>query len=235
MKLTGYGRREWLTGGCVALAAIIALVLSRSVIGTTWCVTLVALVSLVYFCLAAFFRDPHRIIPEDTNLLVSPADGVIRDIELLKDAEENEFFDGRSVIRVGIFLSVLNVHLNRAHADIEIKDKKYRKGKYHDARSPLASKENEAMTLYCSTTVDDRVFPSIARQISGAIAKRIVCEAEIGDKINKGERFGMIKFGSRTELFLPAEPWMKLAVKVGDKVSAGSSVVASVQSKQTDT
>jgi len=223
-----------LLGGCLALAAVIALVALLPVIGKAWAITLISLVCLDYGCLAAFFRDPYRKVPAESNILVSPADGVIRDIELLKDTDENEFFEGRSVIRVGIFLSVLNVHLNRAHADIEIKDKQYKKGKFHDARSPLASKENEAMTVFCSTKVEERVFPSIIRQISGAIAKRIVCEAEIGDEIKKGARFGMIKFGSRTELFLPAEPWMKLSVKVRDKVYAGSSVIASVVGGKND-
>jgi phosphatidylserine decarboxylase len=118
---------------------------------------------------------------------------------------------------------------------LEVKDKQYRKGKYHDARSPLASKENEAMTIFCESTVEGRTFPLIVRQISGAIAKRIVCEVDVGSKIKKGERYGMIKFGSRTELFLPAEPWMKLSVKVGDKVYAGSSVIASVTPKDSET
>ena len=215
---------------CVLLALFFLLPL----IGRAWGITLASLTCLVYGCMAAFFRDPHRRIPEESNLLVSPADGVVRDIELLKDAEENEFFEGRSVIRVGIFLSVLNVHLNRASCDVDIKDKRYKKGKFHDARSPLASKENESMTLYCSSTFDGRTFPLIIRQISGAIAKRIVCEVEPGDEIKKGERFGMIKFGSRTELFLPAEPWMELSIKVGNKVYAGSSVVASASGKETD-
>jgi phosphatidylserine decarboxylase len=234
MKLTGYGRREWLFGGFVAFGAVVALFLLLPVIGWTWGITLASMICLVYGCLAALFRDPPRIVPEEPNLLVSPADGVVRDIELLKGADENEFFEGRSTIRVGIFLSVLNVHLNRAPCDLEVKEKRYKKGKFHDARSPLASKENESMTIYCSSTIEERTFPLIVRQISGAIAKRIVCEAEVGSEIKKGERFGMIKFGSRTELFLPAEPWMKLSVKVGDKVYAGSSVIASVSGKESD-
>ena len=235
MKLTGYGRKEWLVGGCLAAIAVAGLVLLRPIIGQALAITCISLICVFYGAFAAFFRDPSRKIPVEQNLLISPADGVIRDIELLKDADENEFFEGRSTVRVGIFLSVLSVHLNRAPSDLEVKEKQYRKGKYHDARSPLASKENEAMSIYCESTVEGRTFPLIVRQISGAIAKRIVCPVEVGSEIKRGERYGMIKFGSRTELYLPAEPWMKLSVKVGDKVYAGSSVIANVASKEIET
>lgn len=230
MKLTGYGKKEWLGGGVISLLLIAAFIFCTRYNQALF-YTLAGLTALVYFCVAAFFRDPKRIVPDAGDILVAPADGVIKDIELLKDAEENQFFEGKDTVRVGIFLSVLNVHLNRAPCDIEVKEKKYREGKYHDARSPLASKENEAMTISCISSVNDRKFPLILRQISGAIAKRIVCIADEGTSFKKGERFGMIKFGSRTELFLPAEPWMELKVKIGDKVYAGETVVAKVISE----
>lgn len=227
MKLTGYGKREWFGGGVISLILIAAFIYCTRYNPALF-YTLTGLVCLVYFCVAGFFRDPNRKVPEGDNLLVSPADGVIRDIELLKDAEENQFFEGKDTVRVGIFLSVFNVHLNRAPCDIEVKEKSYREGKYHDARNPLASKENEAMTISCLSSVNDKKFPMIVRQISGAIAKRIVCKADEGKTFAKGERFGMIKFGSRTEIYLPAEPWIELTVKIGDKVCAGETVVAKV-------
>lgn len=231
MKLTSYGSKEWLGGGIIALILFVACLClvyygGQAVIGYS----LAGLVLLIYISVAAFFRDPDRKIPIDSNVLVSPADGVIRDIELLKKAEENTFFDGQGVVRVGIFLSVLDVHLNRAPCNMQVKQKSYRKGKYHDARNPLASKENEAMTISCTASVEDRSFPIIVRQISGAIAKRIVCNVEKGHKLSTGEKFGMIKFGSRTELFIPAEQWITLAVKVGDKVFAGESIIAKITS-----
>jgi len=194
-------------------------------------IAIAAVVALVYFCVAAFFRDPNRRIPEDPAVLISPADGVIRDIELLKNEEENEFFDGKSVVRVGIFLSVLDVHLNRAPCDMEVKKRAYKEGAFHDARNPKASTENESMTVFCEGKAGEHSFPMIIRQISGAIARRIVCEADAGKAYAKGERFGMIKFGSRTELFLPAEPWMHISVKVGDRVFAGETIVAKVVKK----
>jgi len=227
MKLTGYGTKEWLGGGILALI-LIAVFLFCMQWNKTVFALLAGLTALFYFCIAAFFRDPNRKIPEEENILVSPADGVIRDIELLKNEPENQFFEGKDTVRVGIFLSVLNVHLNRAPCDIEVVKTEYREGHYHDARSPLASKENEAMTIFCRSEVKGKTFPAIIRQISGAIAKRIVCKAEPESKYTKGERFGMIKFGSRTELFLPAEPWLEVTVKIGDKVYAGETVVARV-------
>lgn len=230
MKLTKYGLREWFGGGIISFILIgaslgLAFYGEQPVAGYS----LAVFIFLIYFGIAAFFRDPYRKIPSETNVLISPADGVIRDIELLKEAEENKFFDGNGIIRVGIFLSVLDVHLNRAPCDIEVKQKVYRKGKFHDARNSLASKENEAMTIYCNATVDNKSFPIIIRQISGAIAKRIVCLADEGKTFAKGERFGMIKFGSRTELFIPAEQWITLSVKVGDRVFAGKTIIARVK------
>jgi phosphatidylserine decarboxylase len=235
IKLTKYGFREWFGGGVLTLLLLGACMyivygLEQSVTG--W--ILAGFTVLLYFCLAAFFRDPHRVIPEESNVLVSPADGVIRDIELLKETEDNKLFDGQGVVRVGIFLSVLDVHLNRAPCDIKVESKEYKKGKFHDARNPLASKENESMTITCTAKVKGKTFPLAVRQISGAIARRIVCEADEGSVFSKGERFGMIKFGSRTELFVPAEQWITLSVKVGDRVYAGSTAVAAVKTKSVD-
>lgn len=229
MKLTSYGLKEWLGGGILALILIaicfcIVFYWKKPAIGYS----MAGFVVLVYFCLAAFFRDPYRSIPKEENVLVSPADGVVKDIELIKESSENEFFKNQGVVRVGIFLSVLDVHINRAPCELVVEEKNYRKGKYHDARSVLASKENEAMTISCQAEVCGQKFPLMIRQISGAIAKRIVCDVNEGTKLTKGEKFGMIKFGSRTELFIPAEQWMIPSVKVGDKVYAGKTIVARV-------
>lgn len=229
MKLTKYGQKEWLGGGVIATLLILACLyvainFNLPIIGYS----LAGIVGIVYFAIAAFFRDPVRIIPNDPNILISPADGVIKDIELLTESEENNFFDGKSIVRVGIFLSVLDVHLNRAPCDMTIDKKSYRKGKYHDARSPLASKENEAMTVFTEANAGEKTFPMIVRQISGAIAKRIVCKAESGIQYAKGEQFGMIKFGSRTEVYLPAEQWLTLSIDIGDKVYAGTTVIAKI-------
>lgn len=228
MKLTSFGRSEILKiliGDVfsISIAVLIALYLNLVLA----CVLLVMII-IFSMALLAFFRDPIRIIPEDTDILVAPADGVIRDIEKLADCEECEFFDNKPVVRIGIFLSVLDVHINRAPCDVKIEKCVYRKGKYHDARNPLASKENEAMSVFCSASVEYKTFPLVVRQISGAIARRIVCVAKSGATFKKGERIGMIKFGSRTELVLPVEDWMEIKVHVGDRVFAGETIVAGI-------
>ena len=228
MKLTIYGKKEifkiCITGillVCISIWLVIYIAPFTGLI-----LTLITI--LIFSGLLAFFRDPIRVIPSENNLLVSPADGVVRDIEVLTNSEENCFLNCENIIRVGIFLSVLDVHINRAPCDIEVEKCMYRKGKYHDARNPLASKENEAMTIFCTASVKGRKFPLIVRQISGAIARRIVCVADRGAKIEKGVKFGMIKFGSRTELFLPGKEFVKIKVKNGDRVFAGETIIAEI-------
>ncbi len=227
MKLTRYGKREWLGYGMAALVAVCvclstALLLEKPLTGYV----VSGVVIFAYICLAAFFRDPYRVIPENPASLLSPADGVVKDIELVKNSEENSFFSNKGAVRVGIFLSVLDVHINRAPCDLTIVSKKYKPGKFHDARNPLASFENESMTIFCTASVEGKSFPLIMRQISGAIAKRIVCDVKEGAKLAKGQRFGMLKFGSRTEIFIPAEQWLSISVRAGDRVFAGLTTVA---------
>ena len=227
MKLTGYGKKEWLGGG-IAAVIFIAIFIACAQFHQVLFLSLAGITLGLYVCFAGFFRDPNRKIPQTNNILVSPADGVIHDIELLKDVEENQFFEGKDTVRIGIDLSIFNVHLNRVPCDIEVKEKQYSEGQYNNVKTSRAVKENEAMTISCISSVNDRKFPVIIRQISGAAAKRIVCRAEPGMKYRKGDRFGMIKYSSRTELYLPAEPWMDITVKLGDKVSAGETVIAKI-------
>lgn len=228
MKLSGYGRREWLGSGVVAAAlaggcALIA-VFANFHVG----LYLGLLVIAVWLCLAAFFRDPERALPQDPDAITSPADGVIRDIELIRGEGEEfrEHFNGRDMLRIGIFLSVFDVHINRAPCDMSVSFRRYKEGFFHDARDVKASKENESLALGGTGVIGDCSFPIVVRQISGAIARRIVCAAQPGDKLAKGSRYGMIKFGSRTEVFLPAGKDFELEVKVGDRVFAGVSILA---------
>jgi len=228
MKLTHYGIREWLGGGIIFLFLLAGSVLLAVFINLPAGISLSVIFAVSWLALAAFFRDPERTIPVGDRILVSPADGHVRDIETISGKAENEFFGGRDAIRVGIFLSVLDVHLNRAPCQIKVREKIYRKGRYHDARNPLASSENEAMMVVCDANEGGKEFPLLVRQISGAIAKRIVCPVEPGAMFSKGEIYGMIKFGSRTELFFPAGPDFKLTVKLGDRVHAGTSIMAEI-------
>ncbi len=223
-----YGVREWLGSGIIALILIavfifIAVKFQQPVSGSL----LIGFTVIVWLAIAAFFRVPDRVIPQDPALLVSPADGMVKDIELISNCEI-DVFKGMDVVRVGIFLSVLDVHVNRAPCDFMVEYKKYREGKYLDARHSNCAKENEAMTIGGTANAGGMVFPVAVRQISGAIARRIVCPPEIGAKYKKGEIYGMITFGSRTALYLPAEKDIVLSVKVGDRVYSGSSVVGRI-------
>jgi len=164
-----------------------------------------------------FFRDPERRIPEGPGLIVSPADGRVTDIE---EIEEIEVLN-RRVRRVGIFLSVFDVHVNRAPAAGRIVYCAEFEGTYHDARSPAASTHNTARTWGFEC---EGGLLLVVRQITGAIARRIVPWAMLEQNVARGERFGMIRFGSRTEICLPLDA--EIAVRVGQKVQGGSTVLA---------
>ena len=165
---------------------------------------------LAAFCLY-FFRDPERQIPAG-NLCVSPADG--------KVVRVHRETDGRT--RISIFLNIFNVHVNRAPIGGQIRSARYSPGRYRMAHLDAASVENERNTLVIGDT--DGGQPVEVTQIAGLIARRIVCHKAQGDIVRKGERIGLIKFGSRVDVVLGPE-W-DLAIKRGDKVAGGSSVLA---------
>lgn len=163
-----------------------------------------------------FFRDPDRDSPADPEAVVAPADGVV--VEII-ETPETEVVNA-TMRRVAIFLSVLDVHTNRAPLAGEVTYRKHYPGKFFDARSPRATLENESQTWAfrgAGTTL-------VVRQITGAIARRIVAWSNVGDRLAKGERFGMIRFGSRTEVYLPLDS--EITVKVGDRARGGETVVA---------
>lgn len=227
MTLTRYGIREW---GFALVMAIIVLTICFFVCRAGYHVTaavLGAIALLFFFGIAAFFRNPRRSIPAAPDALVSPADGVVKDIGIVEDFNFPPF-NGRAK-RVGIFLSVFNVHVNRAPAELKVESKFYREGRYLDARDAGCIKENEAMTIAGLAKAGGKEFPMAVRQISGAIARRIVCPVEPGRQLAKGEIYGMIKFGSRTELYLPVDDNFEIKVKIGDKVYGGETVIAEVK------
>lgn len=226
MTLTRYGLREWGTAGLITLVILIGCwyLIRHGHPGWGWSVA--AVVVVLFLAFAAFFRNPSRTIPADPAVLVGPADGVVRDIEVVEDFNFSPF-DGKAR-RIGIFLSVLNVHVNRAPAELEVESKFYREGEYLDARNSECAKRNEAMTIAGTATAGGKRFPLAVRQISGAIARRIVCPVDPGRKLRKGEVYGMIKFGSRTELYLPVDGF-EINVKVGDRVYGGETIMATVK------
>jgi phosphatidylserine decarboxylase len=163
-----------------------------------------------------FFRDPPRHDSTADNDLVAPADGTIVAIEDLTDTPH---YDGPTR-RVSIFLSLFNVHINRAPCAGTIRDVTYRSGGFLNAMNPESSDANEANTIRLETEYG----PVTVRQIAGLVARRIVCRRGPGDAVNKGEKFGMIKFGSRTELYLP--PDTEVCVSLKQSVRAGTTCIA---------
>jgi phosphatidylserine decarboxylase len=197
---------RWIFAVLLALAAL-------SLLLTPWLALLfVALIAYTF----AFFRDPERIPPADPDVVVAAADGVVVEIAELEETEVVR----ATMRRVAIFLSVFNVHTNRAPFDGRIIYREHHEGLCLDARNPDCSVKNEAMTW----AFEHPRVTLVVRQVTGAIARRIVGWSRVGDTLQKGERFGMIRFGSRTEVYLPLSA--TVLVKVGDRVAGGSSPIA---------
>ena len=228
MTLTKYGRREWLGSLIIAVILAVFFIWLGNFSGIAILCYLPVVIFIVWLAIAAFFRDPERKVVAQENAFLSPADGTVRDITVLKETDYKDFFNGEPVIKIGIFLSVFNVHLNRAPCDVTAKNVIYKEGKFYDARDARATKENESNALLAEAHISGRSFPIVIKQISGAIAKRIVCPVEVGDTFKKGQRYGMIKFGSRTEIYMPNKDWIKLKVKEGDKLQSALSIVAEI-------
>ena len=171
-----------------------------------------------------FFRDPKRTITSNASEIVSPADGVVDAIEEL---EYSPYYEGPCIC-VSIFLNVFNVHVNRAPDECKIERIEYREGEFRNAMDPTSRQMNESNTLYLDTPNG----PMTVKQISGAIARRIVCVTSEGKHLTKGEKFGMIKFGSRTELYLPMNA--TILVKTGQRVNGGSSNLARIDNTYTE-
>jgi phosphatidylserine decarboxylase len=160
-----------------------------------------------------FFRDPDRTPPADPCAIVSPADGRVVEI-----AQEN--LAGRPVRRVSIFMSPVDVHVNRSPVSGRVRDVVYQKGRFGIASSERASAENEQNVF----TLESAAGPIVVRQIAGLLARRIVFWKRVGDELQRGERVGLIKFGSRVDVLL--DPAVELRVRIGDRLRAGSSVLA---------
>jgi phosphatidylserine decarboxylase len=202
-----------LLAGTLLLAAVAAL-------GVWLFRPLAAVAGVLWLWMLWFFRDPERsaqCAPED---LLSPADGVVRDVE---EVDAPGFLEQRAV-RVGVFMSVFNVHVNRSPAHATVRCLSYHRGAFHDARAGAALAQNEHNFLGLELPDGRRI---LVNQIAGAIARRIVCEPDVGAVLARGQRFGMIKFGSRVEVYLPLSDGYEVVVRPGVSVKAGLTVLAS--------
>lgn len=179
---------------------------------------------LTLWC-AFFFRDPQRVTPIDDDLIISPADGIVQTIK--EDSPPKELgLKGSKMTRVSIFLNVFDVHVNRSPVTGTVKKLSYHPGKFFNASLDKASKHNERQSILMTTENGKEIA---VVQIAGLIARRIVCNLEEGQKTNSGERFGIIRFGSRVDIYLPKgiEP----QVIVGQRVLGGETIIGSFTAK----
>src|SRR4030042_2115099 len=182
------------------------------IFGKPWMAVLPLTVTLF---MVLFFRDPDRIIPVDKGVFVSPADGKVI---LIKDVYEKDYLKAESK-EISIFMSIFNVHVNRAPFEGKISLIKHSPGKFLAAHKDAASIENENMVM----VLEGKNGKILVRQVAGLVARRIVCRVKAGDVLRRGERYGMIKFGSRLDVFLQKET--EIQVRLGDKVKAGQTVL----------
>ncbi len=191
------------------LAMIVAAVLLGWLAGPLW--ALPACLLALFFLW--FFRDPERVIPDSAGALVSPGDGKVTEVASV-------VMNGVPLTRISIFLSVFDVHVNRSPVAGVIREVRYQKGKFLNAMNPASAEHNEQNAV----TVEGDGHTVVFKQIAGLLARRIVFNKKVGDTVKRGERVGLIKFGSRVDVLLDAAA--AIQIKVGDRVKGGSSVLA---------
>jgi phosphatidylserine decarboxylase len=219
LGLARYGLGEVVV--CTLVFLLVGSLLSISAVLVHWVMWLpMLLLTLVWLEIVYFFRDPERVISEAADTLVSPADGTVTNVE---EVDDDDFPGGRA-LRISIFLSIFNVHVNRVPRTGKIVRVRYFPGAFLDAREPDSAVRNEQLWI----DMVDNGRPLRVKQISGAIARRIVCWLREGESVQKGQRLGMIKLGSRTDLLIPIDHAREVCVKVKDKVRGGSTVLLRV-------
>ncbi len=220
IPLTVWGWRE------MALATLVtgvpgALAWVGTLQGRLWCLPIAVVLTLIWGWAISFFRDPHRVVPNDPDALVAPADGLVTEISRI----DHDSLIGGPAMRIGIFLSVFNVHINRSPCKGVVRMIRHEPGAFLDARHPESGSRNEANTIVIET--DDPAAPTlVVRQIAGLLARRIVCDLKVGQQIERGQRIGMIKFGSRTELIVPGHDLFSPQVALGDKARGAATILA---------
>lgn len=198
--------------------ALVIIAFSAAIHYRSWPLWLIAiLVTVLALWCAYFFRDPERTGPRGPNVVIAPADGKVL---MITDVDEPRFIQGRAT-RISIFMNVFNVHVNRYPVDGHVDFVWYNKGKFFNAAAEKSSLENEQMSVGVTTPSGVRI---LTRQIAGLIARRIVTYSKVGDQAHQGDRFGIIRFGSRVDVFVPTTSVVK--AKLGDITVAGTTVIA---------
>jgi len=212
IPLTHYGQRE------LVLGTLILGVLTAVGVVLFW--PAAALPAGLWVYLLVFFRDPRR-QPEDEEGFLAPADGKVVDISPV--GPDGPL--GRDGLRIGIFMSLLDVHVNRSPCAGEVAKLEHHGGGFVDARRPEAAERNESTTIVLSCRRGEAAFPVAVRQIAGMIARRIVTDLRVGQQLAPAQRIGMVKFGSRVELIVPTEQAGRVAVATGSIVRAGQTTL----------
>lgn len=220
LPLAPYAWRELILFSLLPLAASAGLLLGWAFGGPVWLGVCGAIGAALSVAIASFFRDPRRIAPAGEEKVLAPADGKVVGVG---EVEADDFL-GETGIEIDIFLSILNAHVNRSPVAGIVKAITYREGSFLTAMRGVAAKVNERNTVH----LQGEGYRAVVRQVAGAVARRIVCACKVGDSLRRGERFGMIKFGSRTQVVLPASIFVP-EVREGDHVKAGTTVIGTIR------
>ena len=205
----------------IGLAALVLAVASGLVcllLPAAWPYAL-AVAVVLFAAVALFFRDPRREAPDTPRVLVAPADGEVVEIA---EVDEAAGLPG-PCHKVAVFMSLLNVHVNRSPCEGRVESVTHRDGEFHNAILAEASARNEANLIAIHNTEVDQ--PILVMQIAGLVARRVVCSVRPEDKVERGQRIGLVKFGSRAEVFVGRDPAFRWRVKLGDKVRAGVTIL----------
>ena len=214
IPLTKYALRELILGSALCLGTGALCI---------WLYPLAAVApALAWLLLIAFFRDPNRPATGSDGEFLSPADGEVVDIE---QVDSPAFLDGPA-IRIGIFMSLFNVHVNRAPMAGTVRYVEHFPGRFHNARKDVSSTKNEHTLIGFETANGCKI---LVNQIAGVIARRVVCAVKAGDSLERGQRLGMVKFGSRVELFVPTSDSPVVKTRVGDKVRGARDVLVACE------
>ena len=222
MKIHREGHRIVLVAATICLLAGIVAYLAMPGSGR-WFYLIMVFLLILFGGVVYFFRHPRRVPPDNQRSFLSPADGTVVAVD---KTLEGEFFD-RPMLQVSVFMSPLNVHLNRYPVDARVIYRAYHPGRFLVAWHPKSSLHNERMTTVFETSSG---LQFMVRQIAGVVARRIVCYSREGEDVTQGGELGFIKFGSRVDVFLPEDT--KVTVKTGDKVKGGLSVLAELTSSE---
>ena len=217
--LSPYAKNEWIT--IIAIGLLLAV--TSVFVGLWW---LVFLILPVVAALLAFFRDPNRKTPSQRGAMIAPADGRVSSIH---EVEHFEPFNGPATC-IRIFLSVLDVHINRSPCHGQVTSITHKPGDHKNALNPTSAETNESNLIVLVHPIRRHPLAAV-RQVAGLLARTIACGVHEGDVVQRGQRIGMIKLGSTTELYLPSDLQPKVAVQQGQKVYAGITVLATVTSK----